>query len=181
MKTLLKVIGIVAVVGIVGAVIVGAVAFAQGPQQNFNPQNFAGQMGQRGGMGSQMHGQMGGQMDGLMSEDMEETMHAAIADALGMSEADFEAEMNAGKTMFDIATEQGVDVNTVWTAMQSARADAVQQAVANGTLTQEQADWMSQMGQHGGMTGGQMGGHGHGSHGGNGGQHNGDCPYNTAQ
>ena len=175
MKTLLKVIGIVAVVGIVGAVIVGAVAFAQGPQQNFNPQNFAGQM--RHGFQQGMHGQT----HGLMGEDMEETMHTAIADALGMSEADFEAEMNAGKTMFDIAAEQGVDVNTVWTAMQSARADAVQQAVANGTLTQEQADWMSQMGQHGGMTGGQMGGHGHGSHGGNGGQHNGDCPYNTAQ
>ncbi len=179
MKTLLKVIGTVAVVGIVGALIVGAVAFAQGPQTDgFSPRNFAGQQ-------SMHRGAMGAQMDGLMRDDMEETMHTAIADALGISEETLETEMAAGKTMFDIAAEQGIDVNTVWAAMQTARADALQQAVADGTLTQTQADWMSQ---RGGMKGGnaqahgQMGGHGQmGSHGSNAGQYNGDCPYDTAQ
>ena len=170
MKTFLKIIGIIAVVGIIGAGIVGAVAFAQGPQ--------SGSFGFRGQMGrmsfNNAHGPMG---SGLMDENMEETMHAAIADALGITEQEFEDEMAAGKTMFQIADEHNVDINIVWSAMQSARADALQQAVNDGTITQDQADWMSQRGA--GMMSGGMGGYG--AHGSNGGQYNGDCPYNTAQ
>jgi len=179
MKTFLKIIGITTVVGIVGVLIVGAVAFAQGPQTDgFSPQNFASMRG--GQMDSQMVHQMHGgrsgiQMDGMMNEDMEEIMHDAIADALGMTEADLEAQMDAGKTMFDIAAEQGVDVSTVWDVMQSARADAMQLAVNDGLITQEQVDWMAQRGA--GMMSGdaqthsRMGGHGHGN------QYDGECPY----
>ncbi len=181
MKSFLKIIALIAVVGIVGVLIVGAVAFAQGPQTDgFSPRNFASMRGHMDGQADHpmRGGEKGGHMDGLMSADMEEIMHTAIADALGMSETDFEAAMDSGKTMFDIAAEQGVDVNTVWNAMQSARVDAVQQAVDNGILTQDQADWMARRGSmmHGDMDGdmqshGRMGGHG--QHG----EHDGDCTF----
>ncbi len=164
MKLYWKITGIIAVVVIVGALAVGATVFAQGPE------NYLGFMGRGFGMmgaqgnGNFDHETMQAQMESYMGFDMdsmEETMHPAIAEALGMSESDFEAEMDAGKTMFDIAAERGIDTNTVWDTMQTARADALKQAVADGTITQEQADWMSQMGNHGAeMMGGGMHGRG---------------------
>ena len=182
MKKFWKVSAIIAVIVVLGGLIVGAVAFAQGPRNadgTFSPRNFASMRGHMNGQSENpmWGGEKGGHMDGLMSADMEETMHAAIADALGMTEADFEAAMESGKTMFDIAAEQGVDVNTVWDTMQSARDDAMQQAVDDGTITQEQADWMAQRGS--GMMRGDADGNmqSHGRMGMHGGHHDGDCSF----
>lgn len=113
------------------------------------------------------------------------TMHAAIAEALGISVADLEAELAAGKTVAQLAQELEVDFAVVRAAMDAVHAAALQQAVADGLITQEQADWM--LSHRGGMNGngngygsgnqGQGGGMhgGMGQHGGNGG----DCPYMT--
>ncbi len=151
MKSYWKIAGIIAVVAVIGALAVGVTVFAQTPE-NYN--GFMGRgYGMMGGAGANFdHETMHDQMESFMGFDMdgmEEIMHPAIAEALGLTEAEFEAEMDAGKTMYDIAAERGIDINTVWEKMQSIRGEALQQAVEDGTITQEQADWMSQMGNHG--------------------------------
>lgn len=115
------------------------------------------------------------------------TMHAAIADALGISVAELEAELAAGKTVAQLAQELGVDFAVVRAAMDAVHAAALQQAVADGLITQEQADWM--LSHRGGMNGNGNGyGNGNGGQGQGGGRHggmgqhggnSGDCPYMT--
>ena len=130
-----KTLGVIAVVAIVGVLGVTAIVSAQGPQTGVP---FGGW--QRGGPG---FGPMGGI---LHSEAMEEEMHAAIAGALGLSEEEFDAARAQGQTLWQIAEAQGVDVADVWAAMDEVRAQAIQEAVDEGLITQEQADWMSQHG-----------------------------------
>jgi len=121
---------------------------------------------------------------GLMAVD-EATMHAAIAEALGLSIEDFEAAIAEGKTPFILAQELGIDFADVQAAMDAVHVDALQQAVTDGLVTQEQADWIlshrgGQSGQGNGMNRGlndsPMGGRGQGNESGN----NGDCIYQTS-
>jgi hypothetical protein len=103
-------------------------------------------------------------------------MHAALAEALGLSVEDFEAKLASGETVWQIAEAQGVSAETLQAAMQAARADILKQAVADGVLTQEQADAMlSHMSARGGwgMMGRGMMGRGNGQRGGLGG----NCPF----
>ena len=72
----------------------------------------------------------------------EDTQHAALAEALGMTVEELEAELAEGKTLRDLVDELGVDMDDVWDALQEARDAALQGAVEEGSLTQEQADWM---------------------------------------
>lgn len=74
-------------------------------------------------------------------------LHAATAEALGLTVAELDAELDAGKTLVEIAAEQGVDLEVVLAAREAARADIVAQLVADGKLTQAQADWMMQRAQ----------------------------------
>jgi hypothetical protein len=74
----------------------------------------------------------------------------AAANALGMTTEELSAELWAGKTLADIAEEKGVDLvelqATVQAAVQAEREtamrEAINQAVENGTITQENADWL---------------------------------------
>jgi len=74
------------------------------------------------------------------------TMFDTAAEALGLTPEEFFAELHAGKTLDEIAEAKGVDVQTVYDAINAARAEAqkqaIQQAVEDGSMTQEQADWM---------------------------------------
>lgn len=70
------------------------------------------------------------------------TMFDAAAEALGLTPEELFAELHAGKSLAEVAEAQGVDVETLQDAMQAARVEAIQQAVEDGTLTQEQADRM---------------------------------------
>jgi hypothetical protein len=173
MNKFLKIAGVIAVLGAV-VVFVGATAvFAQGPNQpeGVTPPGL-NQAQPAGGMG-------------LMVVD-EATMHAAIAEALGLSVEEFEAALAEGKTPAILAQELGVDFAEVQAAMDAVHIEALQQAVADGLITQEQADWIlshrgGQNGQGNGMnrgsgnsSGGQMG---RGA--GGGGSYGGDCPYQT--
>jgi len=130
-----KTLGVIAVVAIVGVLGVTAIVSAQGPETGVP---FGGW--HRGGPG---FAPMGGI---LHSEEMEEEMHAAIADTLGLSVEEFDAARAEGQTLWQIAEAQGVDVTDVWAAMDEVRAQAIQQALDEGLITQEQADWMSQYG-----------------------------------
>jgi hypothetical protein len=120
---------------------------------------------------------------GMMQVDAEE-MHAAIAEALGISVAELEAARAEGQSVYALAEERDVDLAQVTAAMQAAHAEALARAVADGLITQEQAQTMlahrAQMGaEHGGgMMGAQhmrgtMGlGFGQGF-----GGHHGECPF----
>jgi hypothetical protein len=95
-------------------------------------------------------------------------MEAVVAGVLGLTTEELEAAQAAGKRLPEIAEEQGVTVGEIEAALQSAFADALAQAVADGTLTQAQADQLLERGLNGGF-GGHHGGP-RGPRGGSGGQ-----------
>jgi transposase len=74
------------------------------------------------------------------------TMFDTAAEALGLTPEELFAELHAGKSLDEIAEAKGVDVQTVYDAMNAARGEAMQQAlqqaVEDGRITQEQADQM---------------------------------------
>jgi hypothetical protein len=90
----------------------------------------------------------------------------AAADALGMTTDELTAALQSGKTLEQVAEEAGVDFADVQAAVQAARAtemrDRIQQAVDDGTITQENADWLLE-GLDKGFIGG-PGGFGFGGH-----------------
>lgn len=119
-------------VGVIGLLIVGALtvvmagsALAQEPDPLDKPFGGFG----RGGFGPFVGGDRW-------------TMFDAVAEALGLTPEGLFAELHAGKSLSEVAEAQGVDTETLSDAMQAARVEAIQQAVEDGTLTQEQADRM---------------------------------------
>ena len=100
-----------------------------------------------------------------------EDAQAVIAEQLGLTVEELAAARDEGTHIYDLAEEQGIDMETLMTAVSDARTAAFEQAVADGLLTQEQADLLlSQRGPHGGGFGGRGGGFGgRGMHGGHGG------------
>ena len=91
----------------------------------------------------------------------------AAAEALDMTTDELITEIQSGKTLEQIAEEAGVEVADVQAAIQEAHQSAfrnrIQQAVDNGTITQEHADWLLE-GLEKGFIGG-AGGFGFGKHG----------------
>ena len=182
MKKFWKVAGLFAVLAAVVVVVGGTAVFAQGPVTPDPVPGTGQQLGQTGDNGSGL---------GVMAVDEAET-HAALADALGMSLADFEAAIANGDTMATLALAQGVDLADLQAVMDAIHADAAAQAVADGLVTQEQVDWMqSHRGGQAGQGGqGRMGGQGAagtdgmtrggGQQHGAGGNGTGDCLYTTA-
>lgn len=92
-------------------------------------------MGTRGGRGG-MAG--GGLQDGLLHDEM----IAVFSEKLGISVDDLNARLAAGETLYAIALAEGLTAEEFTTLMTDARNQAIDQAVAEGTLTQTQADWM---------------------------------------
>jgi hypothetical protein len=70
----------------------------------------------------------------------------AAAEALNMTADELTTALQSGKTLEQIAADQGVDYADVQEAIQAAHAtemrDRIQQAVEDGTITQENADWL---------------------------------------
>jgi len=64
---------------------------------------------------------------------------ATAATALGMSQEELRSALQGNKTIAQVATERGVDPNTVITALTNAANAAIDQAVTDGRLTAEQA------------------------------------------
>jgi hypothetical protein len=87
---------------------------------------------------------MGGRWDGEGEGPMHDYMIAAFADALGLSTDDLEARLDAGETLAAIAEAQGLTSEQLTTLWADARQQALDEAVADGVLTREQADWMLQ-------------------------------------
>jgi len=68
-----------------------------------------------------------------------ETLNTAIAELLGISVEELEGALADGETIRTLIEESGLDMVEVQTALQAARAEMLQQAVADGSITQEQA------------------------------------------
>ena len=78
-------------------------------------------------------------LDGILGD----SIHASLAEELGITTEELAACMDAGETISQIALELGFDPTTI---LVQARADALDQAVADGLITQEQADWLASRG-----------------------------------
>ncbi len=75
------------------------------------------------------------------------TIFDTIAEALGLTPNElFTESHDEGKSVTEIAEERGVDLDAVKDALNARRAEAqrqaIQQAVEDGRMTQEQADWL---------------------------------------
>lgn len=86
-------------------------------------------------------------------------MKAIVADALGITVEELEAYREDGLRFSEIAEELGVDVADVQEALQTAREEAINQALEDGTITEEQAERLQEGGGRGFGRGGR-GGHG---------------------
>jgi len=92
----------------------------------------------------------------------------AAAEVLGMTAEDLALELWGGATLSGLAEEKGVDLQDIQDAVNAAndaaKRDAIEQAVEDGTITREHADWLLE-----GLDNGYLGGHGFGHFGGHGG------------
>lgn len=75
------------------------------------------------------HGGFGGRGAGL----------TAAATALDLTEDELRTELRSGSSLADVAAAQGVDVQTVIDALVAERTAAIDQAVTDGQITQDQA------------------------------------------
>ena len=70
----------------------------------------------------------------------------AVADVLNMSTDDLSAALEEGRTLPELAEDSGVDMQAVFDALSAVREQAMRehiaQAVEDGTMSQDQADWM---------------------------------------
>jgi hypothetical protein len=95
---------------------------------------------------------------------MDETALEAAADVLGMTADELSTQLWGGKTLADLAEEQGVDLADVQAAVEAARdramGDAIEQAVEDGDLTRDHADWLLEGLDNGYLGHGRFGGFG---------------------
>ncbi|MCC6612595.1 MAG: hypothetical protein IT320_03895 [Anaerolineae bacterium] len=122
---------------IVAVALVAAGAFSAFAQDDDTTPGFPfGMMGR--GFG---HGMMSGAWDG-------DTMWTDVAEALGLDVETLSAELQAGKTLAEIAEAQGVDLQTVYDSALATATAHMEAMVTAGVITQEEADehlsWMSE-------------------------------------
>ena len=124
----------------------------------FGPGNdlgYGGMMGGGNGYGGMMGGgygrhgnggMMGGYgpaaMMGGQAGWMQDYIFPAMADAFGLTVEELQASFDAGQTPWDIAQEQGLTEEEFGALMTQVHTSALAQAVADGVITQEQADAM---------------------------------------
>ncbi|MBM3153658.1 MAG: hypothetical protein FJZ96_15890 [Chloroflexi bacterium] len=68
----------------------------------------------------------------------------AFADHFDLEAEDVNASLAAGTSLYQMALDQGVAAEDIPALMLEIRTAALQQAVADGIITQERADWMIQ-------------------------------------
>ena len=102
------------------------------------PGNGRGNGRNGGGTGTGIPMEQNINMDGMLDD----YMSAYIADGLGISVDALKAREAAGETLVDIGLSLGFDAQTVIDLRVEARIAALNQAVVDGLLTAEQAEWM---------------------------------------
>jgi hypothetical protein len=106
----------------------------------------------------------------------------AAAEVLGMTADELTTQLWGGQTLSGLAEKAGVDLQDVQDAVnaacQTATRDAIEQAVTDGTISREKADWLLE-GLDKGYWGGSNGGFGFGPRGFGGRGHFGQSPFNN--
>ena len=136
-----KLFGIIAVFIVVLAF--GAVtAYAQGPDHGNRPFGMHGGMMGGGHQGMMRGGgmMMGSGHQGMMMGD--DTMFVTAAEALGLETDALLDELRSGKSLLEIAEEQGVETADLQAALLTGMQDHLAYGVENGYLSQEDADEM---------------------------------------
>jgi hypothetical protein len=110
--------------------------------------------GRRGG------GMMGWNADAGTTGPLHDYMLAAVADELGLTVDELEASLADGTHMYIVAEELGYSFEEWQQIMSDAHQTAVEQALADGVITAEQAEWMNSRGYA--NPGARMGGMGRG-------------------
>jgi hypothetical protein len=162
----------VAVGFIVAVLVFGVASFAYAhsqtpptPEYPYGPGMMSGGYGRGHGRGYG-HGMMGW---GGEYGPMHEAMIAALAETLDLTSEELEARHDAGESMWQIAESEGLSAAEIQDLMLSTHDKALQDAVANGQLTEEQAEWMDAHMEQ--MWSGEYGDGGFGGHCGGGGWH----------
>jgi hypothetical protein len=129
-KKILILIGSLLAVAVLLAGVRVTTAYAQ---DGTPPTPGAGQPGDERGRG---HGKRG----------LGEIELAAAAEALGITTEDVSAALAGGQTLEDLATTAGVDIADVRAAIQAAHAvelrAKIEAGLADGSITQDKADWL---------------------------------------
>jgi hypothetical protein len=128
-------------------------AYAQNPTPpapGYGPGYGPGMMGGNG-YGPGMMGGGAGYGRGMMMRGvrasgaygpMHDTMQDALAAGLDLTREELDARIAAGETPAQIAAAQGLSSEEFAQVFADARKTAMDKAVADGYLTQQQADWM---------------------------------------
>lgn len=95
-------------------------------------------MGGRGQRGGMMGGYVAGTQDGLLHDEM----IAVYSEKLGISVETLNSRLANGEKLSAIALSTGLTFEQFTTLRLEVRNLAIDQAVKDGTFTQEQADWM---------------------------------------
>lgn len=138
MKNMKWLIGGVAAVALAGGLYLanpmGQAVAAGTPWGGMNP----GMMAQM--MGGQHMAMMAGSFDDM--KVMHTEMMAELAGKLGLTAGDLEKQLAEGKTISELAKDKGVDAAELKTLAREKAAARLTQLVAEGKLTQAQADQM---------------------------------------
>ncbi len=127
MNKWMKIGTLATIVAVVALVSLGAVsAFAQGPTPGTPPA-----FGRALGMGPGLGGRFGGPQNSLV---------AVAAKVFGMDETVLVTELNAGKTIADVAKAKNVALDKIVNAFVEPRTQALKAAVDAKQITQAQAD-----------------------------------------
>jgi len=127
---------------------IGTIAYAQAQQPSTTPGSQQPMWDRNGdftpGAGMMHSGGFGMGRMGANGEYglLHDYMFPAMAAALGLSPEEFQAKHDAGETFLTVAESQGLSADEAWTLMLQVRTEALNQAVADGVISQEQADWM---------------------------------------
>jgi len=154
MNKLVKSLVILAVVAI--AFGSASAVFAQsGPNTGLSSRTGRGGRGGGGGGGTMLGEANSVRLqDGFQDGLLHDAMIAAFADALGLSVDKLNTRLEAGETMADIAISTGLTLEDFRDLMVEVRTLVYDQAVADGTLTEEQAEWLKSRGSGRYMNGG---------------------------
>jgi hypothetical protein len=149
-STLVLMVVAVAVLAVFGT---ATAVSAQGPIQNDTlTQGFGGRGGGMRGIGNQ------GEIE---NEEVHALMMDAYAEALGIPAAEIDSRLEAGETFSQIALSTGLTFEEFWALKSQVKADVAAEALAQGFITQAEADLMQQaalrQGARGGMRGGGLG------------------------
>ena len=118
-------------------------AYAQSPTQA--PGSGYANMG---GRGNRAGAAVGATASGLTpgSGLLHDYMLAGYSEALNIPVDTLQARLDAGETMSQIALSTGLTLDEFRTLMTDVRIQAIDAALADGVITQEQADWLKTRG-----------------------------------